>query len=243
MIPFALLFAFFAQADPRPEFDVASLKPVVLDGSDTYRANLLSIRNGILIQTNVTLADCLRAAYGIPTEDQVAGPTWIKSKSVRFNIEGKAPPDTPRDRELLMLQRLLEDRFQLVLRREQREMSYLALIVAKDGPKMIPTADPEAPPQSKLLGNSIHSTRMDMPMLAYLISRFARTRVLDKTGIAGFYEVTLDWTPEDAKPDDTLEHPSLYEAVQKQLGLKLEARKGPVDALAVEKALETPIGN
>jgi uncharacterized protein (TIGR03435 family) len=242
--PLALFVAFFLQsADPRPEFDVASLKPVVLDGSDSYRANLLSIRNGILIQTNVTLADCLRSAYGIPTEDQIAGPAWVKSKAVRFNIEGKAPPDTPRDRELLMLQRLLEDRFQLVLRHEQREMSYLALVTAKGGPKITPTPDPEKPPESKLLGNSIHSTRMDMPLLAYLISRFARTRVLDKTGITGFYQIALDWTPDDAKPDDTPEHPSLYEAVQKQLGLKLEARKGPVDTLLVEKALETPIGN
>ena len=138
----ALLSAAAFAQDPRPEFDVASLKPVVLDGADTYRANLLSIRNGILIQTNVTLADCLRAAYGIPTDDQIAGPDWVKNKSVRFNIEAKAPPDTPRDRELLMLQRLLEDRFQLVLHHEPRELSYLALIPAKGGPKMKPHGRP-----------------------------------------------------------------------------------------------------
>jgi len=242
MYPLALLFAFLA-ADPRPEFDVASLKPVVLDGADTYFANLLSIRNGILIQTNVTLSDCLRAAYGIATEDQIAGPAWVKNKSIRFNIEGKAPPDTPRDRELLMLQRLLEDRFQLVLRHEQRELSYLALIIGKDGPKMPRSPDPDQSPQSKVLANSIHSTRMNMAMLSTLISRFAHTRVLDKTGLAGFYEITLDWTPDEVKPDEPVEHPSLRDAVQKQLGLKLEPRKGPVDFVVVEKALETPLGN
>ena len=71
------------------EFDVASLKPVILDGKDSYSANLGSVQHGVLTMTNVTLADCLRLAYGIPTEDQIAGPDWIKSKMVRFDILAK----------------------------------------------------------------------------------------------------------------------------------------------------------
>ncbi len=243
LIALAAVTAWGQPADPRPEFDVASLKAVVLDGEDTYRANLLSIRNGILTQTNVTLADCLRTAYGIPTEDQIAGPAWVKSKAVRFNIEAKAPPGTPRDRELLMLQRLLEERFKLVLRRGQHELSYLALVAAKGGPKMTPTADPEQPPKSDLGGNHIHSTRIDMPMLAYLIARFTHNRVLDKTGIPGFFEVKLDWAPETPPAAEPAEGLSIYDAIQKQLGLKLEARKGPVDTLIVEQANQVPVEN
>jgi uncharacterized protein (TIGR03435 family) len=157
----------------RPEFDVASLKPVVLDGADTYTANLGTVRNGVLTMTNVTLADCLRVAYGIPTEDQIAGPDWIKSKGVRFDILAKAPPDTPREAAFRMLQPLLEQRFSLTSHREPREMSYLALTVAKSGPRM-PVA--KEPPQgvNSHGGNRIYNYHIDMPMLAYLISRFTR---------------------------------------------------------------------
>ena len=68
--------------------------------------------NGVLTMTNVTFADCLRVAYDIPTEDQIVGPDWIKSKAVRFDITAKAPPDTPRELAMHMLQPLLEERFQ-----------------------------------------------------------------------------------------------------------------------------------
>src|SRR3954454_23199287 len=114
-------------APARPEFDVASLKPVVLDGRDSYSANLGSVRNGVLTMTNVTLADCLRLAYAMPTEDQIAGPEWVKSKSVRFDILAKAPPETTRDAAFRMLQPLLEQRFQMTVHHESKEMSYLAL--------------------------------------------------------------------------------------------------------------------
>ena len=86
-----VLAAWIVWAQPRPEFDVASLKPVILDGKDSYRANLGSVQHGVLTMTNVTLADCLRVAYGIPTEDQIAGPAWIKSKrSLRHHSQGLA---------------------------------------------------------------------------------------------------------------------------------------------------------
>ena len=66
----------------RLEFDVASLKPVVLDGADTYMANLGTYRNGVLAQTNTTLAECLRFAYEITSDDLLSGPDWIKNKNV-----------------------------------------------------------------------------------------------------------------------------------------------------------------
>ena len=78
------------QAD-RPEFDVASLKPVVLDGADTYMANLGTYRNSVLTQTNTTLAECIRFAYEITSDDLLSGPDWIKSKMVRFDILGACP--------------------------------------------------------------------------------------------------------------------------------------------------------
>src|ERR1017187_7734179 len=120
-------WAAWSQPPAHPEFDVASLKPVVLDGADTYMANLGTYRNGVLTQTNTTLAECLRFACEITSDDLLSGPDWIKNKNVRFDILAKTAPGTPRVQALLMLRTLLEDRFKLVLRREPRVLSYYAL--------------------------------------------------------------------------------------------------------------------
>src|ERR1035441_3252739 len=100
----------WSQPPARPEFDVASLKPVVLDGADTYTANLGSYRNGVLTQTNTTLAECIRFAYEITSDDLLSGPDWIKNKNVRFDILAKTAPATPRGEALLMLRTLLDER-------------------------------------------------------------------------------------------------------------------------------------
>jgi uncharacterized protein (TIGR03435 family) len=82
---------------------------------------------------------------------------------------------------------------------------------------------------------------MPMHQLAVLISRMTRTPVLDKTGLAGFYEFKLEWAPENSPESAT--GPSIFTAVQEQLGLKLEWRKGPVEVLVVDHAEKIPLEN
>jgi uncharacterized protein (TIGR03435 family) len=236
----------------RPEFDVASLKPVVLDGADTYTANLGTYRNGLLTQTNTTLAECTRFAYAITSDELLSGPEWIKSKMVRFDILAKTAPGTPREQALLMLRTLLEDRFKLVLRREPRVLSYYALTAPNGAQQMQPAQDPPAEGRASLhSGSSIHDNRITMLMLASLIARFTRTPVLDQTALPGAFEVKLDWTRDNSLPTAApdagasalVDGPSIFEAVQKQLGLKLEKRKGPVDVLVVDHTEKTPLAN
>jgi len=236
----------------RPEFDVASLKPVILDGADTYTANLGTYRNGVLTQTNTTLAECLRFAYDITSDDLVSGPEWIKSKMVRFDILAKTAPETPRGQALLMLQKLLEDRFKLVLRREPRVLSYYALTAPNGASKLKPAQEPPAEGEVKLWLGQMRHNHMSMLMLATLISRFTRTPVVDQTGLPGAFEVKLDWARDNsvpaaaapgAAPAEPPDGPSIFEAVQKQLGLKLEKRKGPIDVLVVDRAEKTPLAN
>jgi len=245
-------------AAARPEFDVASLKAVTLDGADLYTANLGMWRNGSLTLTNTTLAESLRFAYRITTDDLVAGPDWIKNKSVRFDILAKAPPGTSDDDARLMLRTLLEDRFKMVFHHEPREYSYYALVAGKGGPKLdVAQEPPAAGGVSHGLGR-IHNNHISMLFLATLIARFTRTPVLDMTGLPGFYDVKLDWSRDNglpaaaapssdpttpAAPMDTASGPSIFDAVQKQLGLKLEKRKGPVDVLVIDHAEKTPLGN
>ena len=236
----------------RPEFDVASLKPVILDGADTYTANLGTYRNGVLAQTNTTLAECLRFAYDITSDDLVSGPEWIKNKSVRFDTLAKTAPDTPRSQALLMLRTLLEDRFKLVLRREPRVLSYYALTAPNGKHGMKPAQEPPVEGGVSLGLGHIHHPRISMLMLASLIARFTRTPVVDQTALPGLFDVKLDWSRDTsmplppgpgAAPAELPDGPSISEAVQKQLGLKLEKRKGPVDVLVVDHAEKTPLAN
>ncbi len=251
VLSIAMLFG-AATWGQRPEFDVASLKPVVLDGVDTYTANLGTYRNGVVTLTNTTLAECIRFAYDITTDDLLSGPDWIKNKSVRFDILAKTAPDAARGQALLMLQTLLEDRFKLQLRREPRVLSYYALTAPNGVAKMQPAQDPPAAGGNSLGLGRIHHNRITMLLLATLISRFTRTPVLDQTGVPGFFEVKLDWARDNGLPPaagpvataaETADGPSISEAVQKQLGLKLEKRKGPVDVLVVDHADKTPLAN
>ena len=244
-------WAAWSQPPARSEFDVASLKPVVLDGADTYTANLGTYRNGVLAQTNTTLAECIRFAYSITSDDLLAGPEWIKNKGVRFDILAKTAPATPRSQALLMLRTLLEDRFNLTLRREPRVLSYYALTAPNGEHKMKPAQDPPVEGEVILWQGRMRHNRMSMLMLASLIARFTHTPVLDQTALPGAFEVKLDWARDNSLPEpgpgaapvEPADGPSLSEALQKQLGLKLEKRKGPVDVLVVEHAEKSPLAN
>ena len=244
-----------------PSFDVASLKPVHSTG-DLYYANLGRALHGEVTLTNTTLSDCLRYAYGITNDAQIQGPDWIRSKEVRFDIVAKAPPDTPLPQLLLMLQALLTERFHLVLHHEPKELPYLALTVGKKGAELHEADDVPDSSQRISIPGKIVSPRMSTQVLATLLSRFMRQTVLDMTGLKGSYSVNLLWTPENLRPapkqdseipgavipgarinDTAAAGPSIFTAVQEQLGLKLESRKGPVDVLVVDQADKVPVEN
>jgi uncharacterized protein (TIGR03435 family) len=82
-----------------------------------------------------------------------------------------------------------------------------------------------------------------MKVLATLLSRFEREIVVDQTGISGPFEVKLDWSPDDGTANDVTSGPSIYTAVQEQLGLRLESRKGPLDVLVIDHAEKVPVDN
>src|SRR5436305_1231061 len=104
-------------------FDVASVKPSPpIPLGENYRANLGTARLGEVALSNATLVDCIKFAYGLASDEQVAGPEWTKSKEVRFEIEAKAPASTPRDQLLSMLRELLAERFHLEMHTERRNI-------------------------------------------------------------------------------------------------------------------------
>src|SRR5262252_7255161 len=125
-----------------PQFEVATVKssvPVPLGTS--ININLGTFRNGTLTMANVTLSECLQFAYSLVSQDQVAGPDWIKSRETRFDIVAKASSDTDLDGARRMLRSLLADRLKLVTRAEQRPFSFVAVVPTKDRGTLTPAKD------------------------------------------------------------------------------------------------------
>ena len=155
--------------------------------------------------------------------------------SERYDILAEAPENTSRGDLSLMLQALLADRFKLVIRREVRESTVYALVVAKNGLKL-KRSEPGAQYTMRAGREGMSAVKMPLHMLADLLSGYAQRIVVDKTGVEGDYDFKFDWSPRD--PDA----PSLFTAVQEQLGLKLESEKAAVEFLIIEHA-ERPTEN
>lgn len=234
-----------AQQSP-PKFEVATLKVAPPPSSPTapIGVNLGTFQNGRFTFGNVTLNDALIYAFDLSSKAQLAGLDW--EDSVRFNVEALALADTPRADLRAMVRQLLEERLALKWRREQRTLRHIALVAAPGGPKFKEaTGPPAGTPQNR---GRISHKRMPMSLLASLLSRFERELVVDRTGLSGFYEITLEWSPdlELGAADPTTpppDRPGLYTAVREQLGLRLEGRRAPLDVIVVESATKTPADN
>lgn len=229
----------------RPQFEVASVKPVDTSKlSNAIAMNIGTVRREEVTFGNATLNDCIRFAYRMASDAQIEGPDWIKSKRFLYDIVARGVPGSSRPELQAMMQTLLAERFKLVTHREQKEMSYYALVVSRSGPKMQPAKEIPDGFQGTTYGGNIASI-LPMKTLAYLLSRFETERpIIDQTGLNGMYDVKLQWALrqlQNAEPDAS--GPSLYTALEEQLGLKLEARKGPVEILVVESAEKVPAAN
>jgi uncharacterized protein (TIGR03435 family) len=232
---------------PHPKFEVATLKLSPPPESDRININLGTFRNGRLTLNNVTLNDAIKVAYELVSDDQLVGPAW--NREVRFDIEALAPVDTPPAQLHLMTQDLLAERLHLVLRREQKVLRYLALVIGKGGPKFRSAKpDVDLTPSGTQVRGRISHNQISMQRLVSLLSRFERQTIVDHTALRGLFEVTLEWAPDSTRPADDLaglpsERPSLFAAVQEQLGLRLEPSRGPLEVLVVEQASRVPEAN
>ena len=233
------------QGRPLPEFEVASVKPVDISKlGDEIFMNIGTVRREEVTFGNATLNDCIRFAFRAGSDAQIAGPDWIKSKRFLYDIVAKGAPGASREQLQGMMQTLLAERFKLVTHRERKEMPYYALMPAKSGAKIQPVKEMPDDFRGTNYGGRIDNI-LPMSTLAYLLSRFETERpIIDQTGLRGLYEIKLHWALrqlQGTEPDAP--GPSLFTALDEQLGLKLEARKGPVEILVVESAEKVPTEN
>jgi uncharacterized protein (TIGR03435 family) len=200
----------------------------------------MSTNTGSLNYTNVTLKDVIGQAYKVP-QSQIGGPDWLDSE--RFDISAKIPSGE-RDQVPRMLQTLLSTRFHMALHRDTKELPVYDLTVAKNGPKL-----KKIDSESGITSNSNRTrwhldAKVTMGALAEFLSERVGRPVLDRTGLSGPFEVTLDWAIDDAPAtNDADAGPSLFTALQEQLGLRLDSTKGPVETIVVDRADRAPSDN
>jgi len=225
-------------------FEVATIKPVE---ADLHRGRMFRM-DGLhrWVATDYTLKNLIALAYDLSPRTISGGPEWIESQ--HFNIEATVPGNRrpTRIEQMQMLRALLVERFALKFHRVDKEFSIYELTIAKGGSKLKVAAEPDATPQ---LVGVVYPGKIEVPARSVTMDDFVamlQRATLDrptvnKTGLTGKYDFTLDWAPDETQyggelekaPDDA-PSPPLFEAIQQQLGLKLTATRGPVSAMVVD---------
>ena len=214
-------------------FEVATIKPAVPDAGGSSGEDG---RRGVLRVYNVTLKRCIRYAYAVAENQILGGPKWIDD--LRYDIVAKADHPAGEPELLTMLQPLLADRFKLELHHESRTLPGYALTVAKGGIRAT-ASDPGRHSGANGGRGFIDAVASPMSELTIRLSALLGRPVVDMTGENRKFDFHLKWTPDDTQTgadSATSDRPSLFTALQEQLGLKVESGKVPVDVLAVDHA-------
>jgi len=222
----------FGQTGAPPAFEVASIKPTTAEPGSSSG---VSTKIGRTTGTNVTLRRCMRSAYGLPEAQIIGGPKWVDEE--RYDIDAKAPGPAGDHDMSVMMRQLLAERFKLVFHRETRPLSGYALILGKKGLTAKPSK-PDIARSTNSTRRSIEAVGCSMGCLALKLSDLLHVPVMDATAIEGQFDFKLEFTPDDlsAKPGDTAQGPTVFAALEEQLGLKLEARKVPTEVIVIDSA-------
>ena len=227
------------------KFEVASVKS---NKSDAPQGIIPGQRGGLTL-TNLSAHQLIIKAYKLQEFQLVGGPSWINSE--RFDVTAKTVREATADQKWLMLQALLSDRFQLRVHREMRERQVFTLVLARKDRKLGPNIRVSPPPPcgvgaampcgglaisrfGDLSGRSLKMSDFAGRALSFILGQTVR----DGTGLRGNYDIDLKWEPEtNGGPSSgagVADRPSIYAAVEEQLGLKLESQKGQVTVLVID---------
>ena len=198
----------------------------------------------------MTLKQAIAQAYDVQAYGSrelqnriVGGPGWLDSE--RYDIAARADRPLPRAAMIPLAQRLLEERFQLKIHRETKEISVYALVAGRNGPKFKASSGEGegGVSQGAVQGRyRLKATRMPMLVLASMLENQMERLVIDKTGLEGVFDFQLEWALDlNAKASDDAA-PSVFTAVEEQLGLRLESTRAPVEVIVID-SVERPSEN
>lgn len=250
------LVVFAQTGTPSLKFEVASIKP-----TDPHFSGVSASRDageGLDVR-NISVRNLITLAYGLRDFQLKGGPSWIDSES--YDVIAKAPSGevgqspaatgagaesvdqrkTRFERVQERLRSLLAERFGLVVHHEIGEQPVYLLTIAKNGPKLVPVSAPTGPPRKEEGRGHSQGFAVPIEMIVVTLSNATNLPVIDKTGLTGRFDYTLNWDPTstslsanpDAPPPDTSK-PTIFTAVQEQLGLRLEAGKAPADVVVLD---------
>jgi uncharacterized protein (TIGR03435 family) len=239
----------FAQSpENRPSFEVASIKE---NNSGARNSGTSTRDGGLFVGTNVSVKQLIMQSYRLQDFQVLGGPDWVNTAA--FDIQARAaegtvpkqtgPPDYSKpDTMALMVQSLLEERFQLKVRHESREMSVYILSVGKDGSKLKTPAGQTGSMRANGSNGKMTIAGNGAPVnaLATFLGQQLRRPVIDKTNLTGLFDFELSWGNSNAPTDEI--GPSVFTALQEQVGLKLESAKAPVEVLMIE-SIQKPSEN
>ncbi len=252
-----LVSAIPAGSQTLPSFEAAEVKP---NKSGEVRLAIDMQPGGRLVMHNVPMKIMIMFAYHARPDavTGAAGLGWIESE--RYDVVAKASPDTKPDDLRRMVQTLLAERFKLAIHTEQKPTAVYALVVAKPGAKLqasseailiVSIGEQRCSPVEGAAGQK-HVQCRHMTMAAWadnlqeLSPRDFSIPVVDQTGLNGPFDFRLDWTPAARLPAaDTDPAPGLtvFQAVEAQLGLRLESKKLPLPVIVVDRVERVPIEN
>jgi uncharacterized protein (TIGR03435 family) len=226
-----------------PSFEVATIR--VSGPSSDGHTHINYPLGDRFSATNITVLALMQWACSMPEKQILEGPSWLAS--TRFDFQAKADTEqmkgvaSEQDRDLKrrMVQALLAERFQLKFHQETRTLPAYDLVLAKSGSKLHPTRS-----NGKSIGTGrtyFNGEGLTMILFAQELSQITGRVVVDKTNLTERYDVKLQWSSDDAPTTDN-SAPSLFTAVQEQLGLKLEPAKESVPVLVIDR-IEMPTPN
>lgn len=205
----------------------------------------MQYRGNRFATTDTSLVDLLKYAYGLQEQEIAGGPKWLTTQ--KFDLVGDPETQTrpSADEFKKMVQNLLAVRFRLTAHHETRDLSVYEIVSAKSGPSLTKsTKPPDGLPAVGYSPGWLTVGNASIADLAAFLQRYVTDRpVFDATGIAGKYDLSLRWTPDDWQgeggrqgDDSNNSLPGLFTAIQEQLGLKLRAEKRPTQVFVIDHA-------
>jgi len=243
---------FGQSAAPAPSFDIADVHA----GSRNPGVGMTGgqLRDGRYELHNATMVDLIRTAYSVDAERVLGGPSWLELD--KFTVIAKAPQSTSLPTLKLMLQSLLADRFKLVVHQDTRPMMSYAQTVIGGKPKMREAAgpgsgcqgQPQPPPEPGVVPTQLGVCRgVTMAAFADVLPRAAgpyiTSPVVDETGLTGTWDFEIRFHGRLQLAQAGTEGISIFDALEKQLGLKLELKQRPTSAFVVDSLTQTPTPN
>jgi uncharacterized protein (TIGR03435 family) len=241
--------AFGQAAYTPPTFEIADVHTSPKTLHPSMRSGV--VRPGVYQLRMATMVDLIATAYGIDPEKVVGGPNWLEMD--RFDVIAMTPPATSAPNVKLMLQSLLAERFKLAAHMDQRPMAAFVLSPG-NGKAKLKESDGSGSPGCQRLPQAADTGAIPMNCHGVTMEAFAAqvramagdylmSPVIDSTKLTGIWDFTLKWTPRAALAAAGAGGITIFDAIENQLGLKLEPKQVPAPVLVVDSVNQKPAGN